>query len=148
VNEYFLSNHWGFRESRYKSQPWWCPLAVYFCWNCKKINTNNYVSRYVDFTTAFFVRIEKWECFLLDFIFIKYQMGSRFKYHGLVLHQFLVFRFTIFADHFRKIKLPTYVRLASTDNCSGYMLDMVITIIHRQLIELTNFSYTSIIVLR
>jgi len=143
-----LLNHWGFRESRYKSQPWWCPLAVYFCWNYKKINANNYVNRYVYLTSTFFVRIEKWECFLLDFIFIKYQRGSRFRYHGLVLHQFWVFRFTIVADHFRQIKLPTYVRLASTDNCSGYMLDMIITIIHRQLIELTIFSYASIIVLR
>lgn len=143
-----MLNHWGLRESRYKSQPWWCNLAVYFYWNCKKINANNYVNRYVVFTTTFFVHIEIGECFLLDFILIKYQRGSRFKYHGLTLHQFWVFRFTIFADHFRQIKLPTYVRLASTDNCSGYMLDMVITIIHRQLIELTIFSYTSIIVLR
>ena len=143
-----MLNHWGFRESRYKSQPWWCPLAVYFCWNYKKINANNYVNRYVYFTSTFFVRIKNWECFLLDFIFIKQQRGSRFKYHGLVLHQFWVFRFTIFGDHFRQIKLPTYVRLASTDNCSGYMLDMIITIIHRQLIELTIFSYESIIVLR
>ena len=144
----FLLNHWEFRESRYKSQPWWCPLAVYFCWNYKKINANNYVNRYVDFTSTCFVRIEKWECFLLDFIFIKQQRGSRFKYHCSTSHQLWVFRFTIFADHFRQIKLPTYERLASTDNCSGYMLDIVITIIHRQLIELTIFSYTSIIVLR
>jgi len=123
-------------------------IGSLFLLKLQKINANNYVNRYVDFTTTFFVRIEIWEGFLLDLIFIKYRRGSRFKYHCLILHQFWVVRFTIFADHFRQIKLPTYVRLASTDNCSGYMLDMIITIIHRQLIELTIFSYTSIIVLR